>query len=477
MPALVRKKQISGRPGRALFAKQSHKKIASQKALAMTQNGIQPLLIINRAYHGLCDIILDMTITSSEKYSFTALKIPEIRYFIGSTAFFTLANRAVAVIIGFQIYQLTKSALSLGILGLVEAIPAISLSLFGGYVADKFDRRKILLITRAVSILCGILLAVISLQNSPNKVALLFSVVFLAGIARGFSDPASTAFEAQVVPRELTVNAASWISSAWLSCSIIGPALVGFSYELFGASTTYFILAGIFALSWMCTFIISPKPQIKIPHGESIFKSISMGLHFVFKEQALVGSMALDLFAVLFGGTMALLPIFATDILHVGAKGLGILNAAPAAGALLIMLWSTHKPPIKHAGRNLLFCITGFGLSIIVFAFSKNFILSLIALTLSGIFDGVSMVIRRSIVRLLSPDHMRGRISAVSWIFIGASNELGAFESGLVASWIGVIPCVWTGGVVTLLVVAVTALCAPKLRSLGFDPQGSKINP
>ena len=182
--------------------------------------------------------------------------------------------------------------------------------------------------------------------------------------------------------------------------------------------------------------------------------------------------MSLDLFAVLFGGAIALLPIFATDILHVGVKGLGILNAAPAAGSLLIMLWSTRHPPIKHAGRNLFLCVTGFGISILVFAFSKNFILSLLALMLSGIFDGVSMIIRRSIVRLLSPDHMRGRISAVSWIFIGASNELGAFESGLLAHFIGTIPCVAVGGGITLFVVAVTFLLAPKLRSLGFNPRG-----
>jgi len=400
-------------------------------------------------------------------HPFAALKLAEIRYFIGSTAFFTLAGRALAVVIGFQIYKITHSALALGILGLVEAVPAISLSLFGGYVADRFERRNILLITRAVSVICALLLALISMD--PDVVQL-YAVVFLAGIARGFSDPAATAFEAQVVPKELTVNAASWISSTWLSCSVIGPAAIGFIFEFVGGVKTYLIIAAVFALSWICTVVIAPKAQHKMPKGESIFKSISVGLKFVFKEQALIGSMSLDLFAVLFGGTIALLPIFATDILHVGAKGLGILNAAPATGALLVMLWSTHKPPIRHAGRNLLFCVAGFGISIIVFAFSKIFALSVIALLFSGIFDGVSMVIRRSIVRLLSPDHMRGRISSVSWIFIGASNELGAFESGLVAHWIGTIPCVWVGGSVTLVVVAIAAVLAPKLRRLGFDP-------
>lgn len=402
-------------------------------------------------------------------HPFAALKFPEIRYFIGSVAFFTLANRALAVIIGFQIYKLTHSALALGILGLVEAIPAISLSLFGGYTADRYDRRIILLITRAVSVVCALLLAFFSAHPENQNVVALYAVIFLAGIARGFSDPATTAFEAQVVPKEIVINASSWIGSTWLSCSVIGPALVGFAYEFFAAAKTYLILSGIFALSWLCTAIILPKPQPIMPQGESIFKSISIGLRYVFKEQVLIGSMTLDLFAVLFGGVIALLPIFATDILHVGAKGLGILNAAPAAGSLLVMLWSTRHPPIRHAGRNLILCVAGFGISILIFAFSKNFILSLAALTLSGIFDGVSTVIRRLIVRLFSPDHLRGRISAVSWIFIGASNEIGAFESGLLAHFIGAIPCVWVGGVITLIVVAITTLTAPKLRRLNLE--------
>ena len=401
--------------------------------------------------------------------SFAVLLLPEIRYFLGSIAFSTMANRALAVVIGLQIYRLTHSPLALGWLGLIEAIPAISLSLFGGYTADRFDRRKILLVTKAVSVKCALLLSFISLNPQPN-VAALYAVVFLAGIARGFSDPATTAFEAQVVPKELTVNASSWVASTWLACSIIGPALVGFSCEFLGVHRTYLVLALIFACSWICTALIKSKPHTKISHKESIFKSMSLGLQFVFKEQALIGAMALDLFAVFFGGAIALLPIFATDILHVGARGLGFLEAAPAAGALLVMLYSTHHPPIRRAGRNLLICVAGFGVCIIVFAFSRNFALSLVSLMLSGAFDGVSMVIRRSMVRLLSPDHMRGRIASVSWIFVGASNELGAFESGFLAHMIGVVPCVWVGGSITLLVVGVTALIAPKLRRLSFDP-------
>lgn len=195
-----------------------------------------------------------------------------------------------------------------------------------------------------------------------------------------------------------------------------------------------------------------------------------MGWRFVLSQQPLWGGMTLDLIAVLFGGVIALLPIYATDILHVGAKGLGLLNAATSVGALSIMLYATKHPPIAKAGRNLLFTVAGFGVSVLIFGFSKNFLLSLAALILSGMFDGISMVIRRSMVRLLSPDDMRGRISAVSWIFICSSNELGAFESGMVAAWLGAIPCVAVGGVVTLGVAGLTAWLAPQLRKLRFDP-------
>ncbi len=406
--------------------------------------------------------------------SFAIFKLRDIRYFIGSVGLSSLANRALIVVIGYQIYQITHSALALGWLGLVEAIPAISLSLFGGYVADHSDRRKILLITKMISTVCAAVLGVVSMDGAQTNVLALYGIIFIAGLARGFSDPTHTAFEAQIVPKALTVNAASWISSAWISTSIIGPVMAGFSYAILGPYKTYFAISLFFALSWICMAFISPKPQPKPTGGESVFKSIRAGIRFVFKEQALIGSMCLDLFAVLFGGAIALLPIFADDILHVGAKGLGFLNAAPAAGALLIMLWSTHHPPIRHAGRNLMLCVAGFGISIIVFAFSKNFFLSLAALAFSGIFDGVSMVIRRSIIRLLSPDDMRGRIASVSWIFIGASNEIGAFESGVVAHWIGTVPCVWAGGVITLLVVAITAVLAPNLRRLSLDPNSLK---
>ena len=398
-----------------------------------------------------------------------ALRIPDIRLFIGSVGFFTLASRALAVVIGFQIYKITHSALSLGWLGLVEAIPAISIAPFGGYVADHVNRRTIILITRAASCICTLILAIISCQTHINSLLGLYAMIFIAGVARGFADPANTAFEAQVVPKHLTVNASSWISSTWISCSVIGPAAIGFIFDAWGAPGAYLIITSGFILSWIFTATIPAKPLPLSQNKDSLFKSIGAGWLFVFKNQPLWTAMALDLFSVFFGGAIILLPIYANDILHVGAKGLGLLNAAPSLGALIITLIATRQAPIERAGRNLLSAIAGFGISIIIFAFSKNFLLSMFALFFSGVFDGISMVIRRSMVRLLSPDELRGRIASANWIFVCASNELGAFESGMVAAWIGTIPCVAVGGIITLGIVALTAGFAKQLRNLHFD--------
>jgi len=400
-----------------------------------------------------------------------ALRVRDVRFFIGSTAFFILASRALVVVIGFQIYRITRDPLSLGWLGLIEAVPAISLVFLGGHAADYFNRRVILLATRGVSCLCAVLLAIMSWQSHEASLWGLYAVIFLAGVARGFADPANTAFEAQVVPKHLTVNGASWISSTWVSCMVIGPAVIGFIFDFWGARGSYLVIAASFVLSWILMAMIPPKPQAIPEKKEPVFQSIRAGWRFVWKQQSLLAAMALDLFAVLFGGAIALLPIYAEDILHVGARGLGLLNASPAVGTLLITLMATRYPPIKHAGRNLLLAVGGFGICILVFAFSKIFWLSMAALFLSGIFDGISVVIRRSMIRLLSPDPLRGRIASVGWVFICASNELGAFESGMLASLIGTIPCVAAGGFITLGIVILTAAFAGQLRTLGFNPE------
>ena len=394
------------------------------------------------------------------------LRLPEFRYLMAARVCQALGGISFATVIGYQLYQLTKDPLSLGLLGLVEAIPALSLSLFGGHIADRNDRRRIVLRAATVQIICILLLMVIALQAERTNVLAIYAVVFFLGIAFGFARPAASAFEQQVIPLGHAARGASWLSSVGSGAAIVGGPLAGLAIDQLGIPTTFAIIASLFALAAFSTAMIAPKPVPPPVEGETIWQSLRQGLSFVFHSQPLVGSMALDLFAVLFGGVIALLPVFANDILHVGATGLGILRTAPSVGVLLIMLLATRRPPTHHAGRNLLLCVAGFGISMIVFGLSHNFILSLIALFFSGVFDGVSMIIRDVIMRVLSPEHMRGRIASVGWVFIGASNELGALESGVAARLLGTGPSVFWGGCVTMLVVALVAWQAPKLRQL-----------
>ena len=401
---------------------------------------------------------------------FAALRLPELRLLIAATACSGLARTAMAVVIGYQVYAITKDPLALGILGFVEAIPSVGLALYGGHVADQHDRRILVLMTGAITALCAVAFAVLSAANSQPPVWALYSIIFVAGIARGFANPAASAFEAQVVPQELFVNQAAWNSTVWQICAIGGPAAAGVAYATAGPAATYAAMAVLATASWFCVFNVKPRPKPEPTPHESIWKSIQEGLHFVRDRQPLYGSMALDLFAVFFGGAMALMPVFATDILRVGPVGLGLLNSAPSVGALIVMVWSTKHPPIAHAGRNLLWCVGGFGVTMIVFGLSRSFTLSLIALAFSGAFDGVSMVIRGAILRMLTPEHIRGRVAAVNWVFIGSSNELGALESGIAAKLLGTTRAVWAGGIVCLGVVGFVAARLPKLRELRLNP-------
>jgi MFS family permease len=397
-----------------------------------------------------------------------ALRVPDLRKLLAASAFTTLASGALVVVIRYQVYELTSDPQYLGWLGLVQAIPAITLALVGGHIADRTDRRKIILVTLGAAVVCATAFATMSFYSVAAGLLPIYSIVFLFGIARGFADPAVNAFESQVVPRELYVGAAAIQASVWLGCAIVGPALGGIAYEYIGATSTYGMIAMLFAMAFLAVLQIPPRPAPVSKSDESVVRSIALGVRYVFRDQVLVGSMALDLFAVLFGGAIAMLPVFAKDVLGVGAARLGVMNAAPSAGALLVMIWSTRHPPVKHAGRNLMLSVAAFGVSMIVFALSKNFWLSLAALAASGAFDGVSIVIRKSIMRILSPEHLRGRISAVSSIFIGSSNEIGEFESGMAAKLLGTVPSVWIGGVVTLAVVGLAAAVAPRLRRLSL---------
>lgn len=410
-----------------------------------------------------------MTDSQDAKVS-AVFQLPDFRRLLFAIACTTLASRALAVVVGYQVYALTKSPFALGYLGLIEAIPALSLALYGGHVADRCDRRSILRITLAALVICAVAVAGIAgLSTGGLSLAALYVVVFVAGIARGFAEPAISAWEAQIIPPAQMMKASAWFSSTWLTCAILGPVLGGAALATCGPAITFGGFATLFGLAWVSISSMRTYPVLPPPVGESIWQSIAEGVKYVMQDQVLVGSMALDLFAVLFGGAIAILPVFASDILHVGPAELGFLNAAPNAGALATMLFATRHPPIRHAGRNLLVAVGGFGIAMIFFALSTNFWLSLLALAAAGVCDGISVVIRRSIVRLLSPKHLRGRIAAVGMVFIGASNELGALESGLAAGWFGTVRSVWAGGMLTLLIVGVTALRAPLLRRLRLD--------
>ena len=396
------------------------------------------------------------------------LRQHDFRALLGTRATNGLALSALATVVGFQVYEITRDPLALGWLGLVEAIPALALVLFGGHYADRHDRRTILLITSSAATACVVALALLS-RDPTLTLAPILAVIFVTGIASGFERPALSAFEAQVIPREQAVQGVSYQASVSETGYILGPALGGIAIALLGVATTYALIAALLAVSTAFLFVIPRKPMPELVAGESVVDSLLGGIRYVSRTPALIGSMALDLFAVFFGGAVALLPIFASDILHVGPIGLGLMRTAPSLGALGVMLIATRRPPSKHAGRTLLICVAGFGVSMVVFGLSTTFALSLFALFMSGVTDGLSVIIRSTILRVLSPERIRGRVASVNWVFIGASNEVGAFESGFAARLFGTVPTVVGGGILTLGVVGAVALLVPSLRHLDLD--------
>ena len=399
------------------------------------------------------------------------LVLREFRALLGARSTNALAVSALATVVAFQTYEITRDPLSLGWLGLVEAIPALSLVLFGGHLADRRDRRSIVIVASSVVTASALALAALSATGSATLLPIL-AVIFATGVASGFERPALTALEAQVVPRDEAARGFSMLSSVSQTGSIVGPAIGGIAIAVVGIPATYGAIAVLLAISTGCLALIVRKPIPEPVAGESMVQSVLGGIRYVAGSPVLLGSMALDLFAVFFGGAIALLPIFASDVLHVGAIGLGVLRTAPAVGALLVMLVAARRPPTRRAGPALLLSVAGFGLSVIVFGASTVFAVSLLALFMGGVTDGISVVIRLTILRNFSPEHLRGRIAAVNWVFIGASNELGAFESGVAARLFGTIPSVIAGGVLTLAIVAVTAWLVPSLRSLDLSAAG-----
>ncbi len=396
------------------------------------------------------------------------LGLAEFRALLAARLANSLAMSALVTVVAYQTYDITRDPLALGWLGLIEAIPALSLALFGGHVADRRDRRSIVVVASAIVTACAVALALLSVGGSPALLGIL-AVIFVTGIASGFERPAQTALEAQVVPRDEAARGISVLSSVSLGGSIVGPAVGGIAIAIVGVAATYAGIAVLLAVSTGALALIGRKPIPEQIPGEQVLASLLGGIRYVARTPIMVGSMALDLFAVFFGGAIALLPIFAADILFVGPIGLGILRTAPSVGALLVMIYATRHPPSRRAGRTLLVAVAGFGLSMVVFGSSTVFAVSLIALFFAGVTDGISMIIRNTILRVMSPERIRGRVASVNWVFIGASNELGAFESGVAARLFGTVPSVIGGGILTLAVVGAVAWLVPALRTLDLD--------
>jgi MFS family permease len=398
------------------------------------------------------------------------LKHRDFRFFLCARVCVTLAIQIQAVVVGWQIYEITKDPLSLGLIGLAEAIPAMTVALYAGHLADITERKKIILSCASVLVICSMVLFYFTMKASTMVslfgVVPIYTVIFVTGIARGFLQPANFSFMPQLVPRELYANAITWYSTLWEASAVLGPALGGYLIKFFGVQFSYAVVFGVLCLGVMFYSIIHRKPLPPISEEVGMIKKIKAGLKFVFHNQIVLSVMSLDMFAVLFGGAVALLPIFAGEILHAGSEGFGLLRAAPGLGAIVMAIYLMNNPIRKNIGKILLWSVAGFGCCMIGFGASKMFWLSFALLVGSGIFDCVSVIVRGILIHTGTPENMKGRVAAVNSIFVGSSNEIGAFESGVVAKLMGTANSVIFGGIMTLLVVGITAKKADKLVAL-----------
>ncbi len=406
---------------------------------------------------------------------YAALRFKEFNIFLGVRFALVFAWSMQFIVIEWQVYSMTKDPLSLGIIGLMEVIPAVSTALFAGHIVDQKEKRNLLVkcILGFSVISFGLFVislpAILTQWDTQTILYSIYFLVFLGGIVRAFLGPTIFSLIALIVPKKIYPNAATWSSTTWQMASVLGPALAGFSISWIGVHWSMCVIFGFSVLALIFLFQISKKPILNPKIGEPVFQSLKEGLKFVFGTKAIFGALTLDMIAVLFGGAIALLPIYAQDILHVGAEGFGVLRAAPAVGAALMMVGSTRFPLHKNAGKKLLWAVFGFGICIIVFGLSTSFWLSVFALFLSGGVDGISMIIRQTILQLKTPDHMRGRVASVNSMFVGSSNELGAFESGVAAKLLGTVAAVVFGGTMTLLTVGITAFVSPTFRKLDLQ--------
>ena len=411
----------------------------------------------------------------ANKDPYAALRFREFNIFLLLRFVLVFAWSMQFIVIEWQVYTLTKDPLSLGIIGLMEIIPALSMALFAGHIVDQREKRNLFLCCIGLFSLISLglfFLSEASIMASWGQKSILYSIygfVFFGGVLRAFFGPTIFSLVSLIVPKKVYPNAATWNSSTWQMASILGPAVAGLTINWLGVHWSLCIVFVLVVISFLLGLLISKKPVLNPKIGEPIIQSLKEGVRFVFKTKAILGALSLDMIAVLFGGAVALLPVFAQDILKVGPEGFGVLRAAPAVGAFITMLTTAYIPISRRAGMKLLVAVFGFGISIIVFGLSSVFWISVVALFFSGITDGVSMVIRQTILQLKTPDHMRGRVSSVNSMFVGSSNELGAFESGLTAKLMGTVTAVVFGGTMTLITALTTGLVSPSFRNLDLE--------
>lgn len=411
----------------------------------------------------------------TKKDPYAALRFKEFNIFLIVRFALVFAWSMQFIIIEWQVYSITKDPFSLGLIGLMEVVPAIGMALFAGHIVDQKEKRNLLLVCIIAFFLLSIGLTLLTwppiiASISQNFVLFgIYSLVFLGGIVRAFISPTVFSLVAQLVPKSAYGNAATWSSSVWQMSNVLGPALAGVAIHFVGVHWSMAVVVGFALLAIVSLLKIERKPILNTKIGEPMMKSLKEGLRFVYNSKAIFGAITLDMVAVLFGGAVALLPIFAQDILKVGPEGFGVLRAAPAVGALLTLLITAYIPLAKNAGLKLLFAIFGFGLCIIAFGLSTVYWVSVLALFFSGVTDGISVVIRQTILQLKAPDEMRGRIASVNSIFVGSSNELGAFESGVTARLMGTVTAVVFGGSMTILTVLTTGIFSPSFRKLDLS--------
>ena len=408
----------------------------------------------------------------SKKDPYAALRYKEFNTFLLVRFALVFAWSMQFIIIEWEVYSITKNPLSLGIIGLMEVIPAVSMALFAGHIVDQKEKKGLLIkcIIGFTIISTGLFLLTwpeTAGDISSNYILYgIYFMVFLGGIVRAFIGPTVFSLIALIVPKKVYPNAATWSSSTWQMAAVLGPALAGFSIHWIGVHWSMCLIIAFSFVALIGLLKISKKPILNPKIGEPVMQSLKEGVKFVFQSKAILGAITLDMIAVLFGGAVALLPIYAQDILNVGSEGFGILRAAPAIGAFITMLITAYIPLSKNAGMKLLAAIFGFGVCIIVFGFSTIFWVSVIALFFSGVFDGISMVIRQTILQLKTPDHMRGRVASVNSMFVGSSNELGAFESGITAKLMGTVTAVVFGGTMTVVTVLIKGISSSSFRKL-----------